>query len=161
VDSSRPKLVLLRPTDNAESADVDDGDGGHYERIGVLDPPEPACLPEATADLSAYRREQARHRCTVLMRCLWGVAVSTGLIGLFPRMHLVWVFTALSGLAALALVGLIAYAKEVEAEQHRLRARAERRSSDVVAIGERVDPAMAGYPGAWDDEVVEARVAAR
>ena len=161
VDASRPKLVLLRPTDNAESADVDDGDGGHYERIGVLDPPEPACLPGATADLSVYRREQARHRCTVLMRCLWGVAISTGLIGLFPRMHLAWVFTAMSGLAALALVGLIAYAKEVEAEQQRRRARAEHRYSDEFGVAARVDPAVAGYPGAWDDEVVEARVAAR
>ena len=161
VDSSRPKLVLLRPTDNADAADVDDGDGGHYERIGVLDPPEPACLPEATADLSVYRRQQARHRCTTLQRCLWGVAVSTGLIGLFPRMHLAWVFTALSGLAALALVGLIAYAKEVEAEQHRRRAHAVRRSPDVLAVGGRDDPAVAGYPGAWDDEGMEVRVAAR
>ena len=161
LDSSRPKLMLLRPTDNAEAADVDDGDGGHYERIGVLDPPEPACLPEATADLSVYRRQQARHRCTTLQRCLWGVAVSTGLIGLFPRMHLAWVFTALSGLAALALVCLIAYAKEVEAEQHRRRARAVRRSSVVAGVAELVDPAIAGYPGAWDDEGMEARVAAR
>ena len=36
-DSSRPKLVLLRPTADAEAADVDDGEGGHYERVGVLD----------------------------------------------------------------------------------------------------------------------------
>jgi hypothetical protein len=80
---------------------------------------------------------------------------------LFPRLHLAWVFTLLSGLAALALVGLIAFAKEVEAEQHRRRARARRRSSDVVSVGDRVNTAVAGYPGAWDDEVVEARVAAR
>ena len=46
VDSSRPKLVLLRPTDDAAAADVDDGEGCHYERVGVLDRPEPVCLPE-------------------------------------------------------------------------------------------------------------------
>src|SRR5580692_9332072 len=38
-DSSRPKLVLLRPTDDAAAADVDDGEGYHYERVGVLDRP--------------------------------------------------------------------------------------------------------------------------
>ena len=92
VDSSRPKLVLLRPTDDAAAADVDDSDGGHYERVGVLDRPEPACVPEVSADLSAFRREQARRRCTMLLRCLCGVAISTGLIGMLagdaPRLGL-------------------------------------------------------------------------
>ena len=97
VDSSRPKLVLLRPTDDAAAADVDDGDGCHYERVGVLDPPEPVCLPEVGVDLRAFRREQARRRCTMLLRCLGGVAISTGLIGVFPGMHLAWVFTGLCG----------------------------------------------------------------
>ena len=78
IDSSRPKLVLLRPTDDAAAADVDDSDGCHYERIGVLDRPEPVCLPEVGADLRAFRREQARRRCTMLLRCLCGVAISTG-----------------------------------------------------------------------------------
>jgi hypothetical protein len=164
-DSSRPKLVLLRPTDNAEAADVDDGDGAHYERVGVLDPPEPACLPEAGADLSAYRREQARRRCTTLLRCLCGVAISTGLIGLFPTMHLAWIFTALTGLAALALVGLIAYAKELEAEQQRRRARVGGPAGDAAIVRGGIGSATAeaGYPGAWDDddEVVDVRVAAR
>jgi hypothetical protein len=153
--------MLLRPTDDAETADVADGDGGHYERVGVLDPPEPVCLPEESADLSVYRRAQARHRCTTLLRCLCGVAVSTGLIGLFPHMHLAWIFTALSGLAALALVGLIAYAREVEAEQQRRRARAGGAKAAALVVGDGVDRAAAGYPGAWDDEVLEARAAAR
>ena len=72
VDSSRPKLVLLRPTEDAAAADIDDGEGGHYERIGVLDRPEPVCLPEVGADLPSFRREQARRRCTMLLRCLAG-----------------------------------------------------------------------------------------
>jgi hypothetical protein len=159
-DSSRPKLVLLRPTADAEAADVDDGEGGHYERVGVLDPPEPACLPEVGADLSAFRREQARRRCTTLLRCLCGVALSTGLIGLFPSMHVAWIFTALSGVAALALVGLIAYAKEIDAEQRRRRARAEGRVPPAAAH-EPADAATSGLPGAWDDDYLEARVAAR
>jgi hypothetical protein len=152
VDSSRPKLVLLRPTDDAAAADVDGDDGSHYERVGVLDRPEPACLPEVGVDLLAFRRDQARRRCTTLLRCLGGVAISTALIGVFPSMHLAWVFTGLSGVAALGLVGLIAYAKELEAEQSR------RRSRPVAA---RVQPeggghqAAAGYPGAWDDDDTE------
>jgi hypothetical protein len=161
VDASRPKLVLLRPTDDAETADVDDGDGGHYERVRVLDPPEPACLPEVSADLGVYRREQARRRCTMLLRCLCGVALSTGLIGIFPHMHIAWIVTALSGLAVLALAGLMAYAKELESEQLRRRARAGRSTPDAVVARDGQDAAAAGHPGAWDDEVVEVRAAAR
>ena len=156
LDASRPKLVLLRPTADAAAADVDDNEGGHYERVGVLDPPEPACVPESGADLSAFRREQARQRCTVLLRCLGGVAISTGLIGLFPRLHLAWVLTGLAGVAALGLVGLMAYAKEIEAEQHRRRVRHLAGPTPLDPM----DPAMAGYPGAWDDEDELRRAAA-
>jgi hypothetical protein len=149
IDSSRPKLVLLRQTDDAEAADVDGEDGCHYERVSVLDRPEPLCLPEVTADLPSFRREHARRRCTTLLRCLAGVAISTALIGVFPSMHLAWVFTGLTGLAALGLVGLMAYAKELEAEQDRRRSRRE----DASRVGEAIlgDAAAAGYPGAWDD----------
>jgi hypothetical protein len=159
-DTSRPKLVLLRPTEDAEAADVDDHDGSHYERVGVLDRPEPVCVPEAAADLPALRREQARRRCTMLLRCLCGLAISTALIGLFPRLHLAWVVTGLSGLAALGLVGLMAYAREIEAEQQR------RRGGRIAAPEELLpaDPATAGYPGAWDEvegEYEVARAAAR
>ena len=34
----RGKLVLLRPVDDEEHADIDDVGGAHYERVGVLDP---------------------------------------------------------------------------------------------------------------------------
>jgi hypothetical protein len=147
-DSSRPKLVLLRQTDDEAAADVDGGDGCHYERIGVLDRPEPVCLPEAGSDLSHHRRQEARRRCDMLLRCLCGVAISTGIIGLWPGMHLAWIFTGLAGLAALALVGLIAYARELEEQK---RSRGSRRGERVEAE-RHVDPASAGYPGAWDDE---------
>ncbi len=148
IDSSRPKLVLLRPTDNAENADVDGDDGSHYERVGVLDRPEPECLPPVGVEVPAFRREQARRRCSTLLRCLTGVAISTGLIGLFPAMHLAWVFTGLAGLAALGLVGLMAYAKELEAEQARRRFRRDAAAVESATAG---GAATAGYPGAWDD----------
>ena len=172
VDSPGPKLVLLRPTDDAAAADIDDGCGGHYERVQVLDPPEPACVPEAGADLRALRRVRARRRCTVLLRCLAAVAVSTGLIGILPGMHLVWVGTAISGLALVALLGLVAYAKELEAEQARRRGRLAARPlvetvevveplarADVRQPIEQVEPVAAGarwargqaWPEGWDD----------
>ena len=151
VDASRPKLVLLRPTDDAAAADVDGRDGALYERVGVLDRPEAACMPQVSVELPAFRREQARRRCTMLLRSLGAVAISTALIGLLPGMHLAWVFTGISGLAALGLVGLMAYAKELEAEQDRRRS-----GRASVPTAPRIDdPAAAGFPGAWDDDEFE------
>ena len=73
-------------------------------------------------------------------------------------MHLAWVFTGLFGLISLGLVGLMAYAKELEAEQQRRRARQVNREADASlrelvdpAVHRATDPAAAGYPGAWDD----------
>jgi hypothetical protein len=152
-DSSRPKLVLLRPTDDQKTADVDGSDGVHYERVGVLDRPEPVCLPEATAELGHYRRAQARNRCTVFLRVLCGVALSTGLIGLFPGMHLIWVVTVLSGLAALGLLGLIGYAKELEAQ----RRQQQKRRAETQRFA---DPGASGSPASWDDEAYQAAEAA-
>ena len=159
-DSSRPKLVLLRPTDDATVADVDDQEGLHYERVGVLDRPEPVCVAENGADLRVFRREEARRRFTTLLRLLGGIALTTAIIGLWPGMHLAWVFTGLTGLAALGLIGLMAYAKEVEAEQRMSRRR--RASVDHADSGSFVDPASAGYAGGSDEEFDEMpRVAAR
>jgi membrane protein implicated in regulation of membrane protease activity len=151
VDSSRPKLVLLRPTDDAAAADVDGNDGLHYERVGVLDRPEPVCLPEVGRARPSFHREQARRRCTVLLRALGGVAIVTGLLGLVPGMQMVWVLTGLAGLAALGVVGLMAYAKELEAEQ--ARRRSHRAFLDRARQVD--DPASAGYPGAWDEDDFE------
>ncbi len=153
-DASRPKLVLLRPTDDEAAADVDDSEGVHYERVGVLDRPEPVCLPEIGSDLSVYRRDQARRRCTTLLRWLCGVAISTGLIGIFPGLHLAWIFTGLTGVAALGLVGLMAYAREIEAQQQDRRARRDQAQRFV-------EPAAAGYPGAWDDDGFDRQAIAR
>lgn len=148
-DSSRPKLVLLRPTGDSTAADVADGEGCQYERVGVLDRPEPVCLPEVRADLRALRREQARQRFNLVLRCLCGVAVTTGIIGVLPGMQLAWIFTGLTGLTALGLVALMAYANELQGHQ---RMRPTRRDGPAVDAGGHVDPATAGYPGAWDDD---------
>jgi hypothetical protein len=64
-------------------------------------------------------------------------------------MHLAWIFTALTGLPALALLGLMAYANEVKEERRR---RGSWRSEQVVDAVGYIDPATAGYPGAWDDD---------
>jgi hypothetical protein len=158
VDSSRPKLVLLRPTEDADAADVEDGEGGRYERVGVLDRPEPVCQRDDGADLSAYRRGQARHRCTLWLRCLCGIAVSTAVIGMVPGLHPAWVITGLSGLAALALVGLMGYARELEEQKRRRRPR--RPDGFTSSSPSTTNVATLGYPGAWD-EALEPQVAAR
>ena len=167
VDSSRPKLVLLRPTDDGprptSTTATAATTSGSASSIGR----SPSACPKMSADLSAFRREQAKRRCTTLLRCLCGIAISTALIGMWPAMHLAWVLTVLSGLAALGLVGLMAYAKEIQAEQRRRRVRQDS-ARGPFGGGGHVDAATAGYPGAWDDadydsdsDYEEPRVAAR
>ncbi len=154
-DSSRPKLVLLRPTDDEDLADIDGDDGCHYERVGVLEAPEPpACPTETRAELAAYRRQQSRQRCTLLLRGLTGVAGFTAVLGAFPGLHLAWIFTGITGLAALGLVGLIGYAREIETQRRSQRAAAMLRQQwSDEDDAEFVPPAaVAGLPGAWDEE---------
>ncbi len=58
--------------------------------------------------------------------------------------------TALTGIAALALVGLIAYAREVEGQR---RVRPRRPSAQYDEEHDYFDrSAQAGHPGAWDDD---------
>jgi hypothetical protein len=161
VDSSRPKLVLLRPTDSEASADVDGTDGCHYERVGVLGAVgQPTYTSENRGELAAYRREQARLRCTMLLRCLVAVAVSTLIVGMVPSLRLAWIFTVLTGLGAFALVGLIAYAKEVEAQRRPSRPSTRYEHDYEFADDAYNGAAEAGFPGAWDDEFDVPRQAA-
>src|ERR1019366_2353553 len=79
---------------------------------------------QTQAGLAAYRRQQARQRCTLVLRLLTAAAIITGILGVVPLLRLARVFTALTGAAALALVGLIAHARDVEEQrQRRLRSR--------------------------------------
>ena len=93
----RAKLVLLRPIDDEESADIDDGDGTHYERVGVLEPPRapgrPPPHPGRAAGLSGARGPAAAARacCCVLT----GLTLSTAVLGVLPALRLAWILTAL------------------------------------------------------------------
>jgi len=151
-DHSRPKLVLLRPTDDEGMADVDDSDGCHYERVGTLSAPEPPELCVAPqAELAAYRRQQARWRCTVLLRGLVGTVVVTAIIGAVPGLRMAWIFTGISGLAALGLIALIGYAREVEVTRRRQRVWAASSWDEDVFEWQGVQ-AASGFPGAWDED---------
>jgi hypothetical protein len=168
-NSSRPKLVLLRPVEDEDEADIDGLDGCHYERVGVLDHQDPGISPaQARAELGAYRRQMARQRCTFMLRILTLITISTALLGILPVLHLIWILTALTGLADLGLMGLIAYAREVELQRERRREGLYDRSHHTSEYDEadgyeyQDDPgyASAGYPGAWDEEYHEPRQAA-
>lgn len=160
--SSRPKLVLLRAVPDGQAADIEDVDGAHYARVGVIDRPEPSVSPTQTdAELAAYRRQQARQRCTFVLRLLGGAAITTGILGALPALRLAWIFTGLMGTAALALAGLIAYAREIEGQKQRSRSRTwDYGDREITTVHddrpvEFSGAAQAGFPGAWDDDVYE------
>lgn len=155
VASSRPKLVLLRAVDDEQAADIDGVDGAHYARVGVIQSPEPPVSPAQTqAELAAYRRQQARQRCTFVLRLLAAAAVTTGILGVLPTLRLAWIFTGITGVVALALAGLIAYAREVEGQRLHSRTRRVEHvpTFDDDGPGLFSHPAQSGLPGAWDEE---------
>jgi len=161
--SSRPKLVLLRAVQDAQAADIEDVDGAHYARVGVIQRPDPPLSPAQTdAELAAYRRQQARQRCTFVLRVLVGAAITTGILGALPALRLAWIFTGIAGIGALALAGLIAYAREVEGQRRQSRPRPldSRQWDDATPEVTTFDDdgsdvvrgaAQAGFPGAWDE----------
>ena len=165
--SSRPKLVLLRAVDDAQAADIDGVDGSHYARVGVIDRPEPPLSPAQTpAELAAYRRQQARQRCTFVLRLLAATAITTGIMGVLPALRLAWIFTGITGIAALALAGLIAYAREIEGQRRHSRSRTWDQGATTVEVqgldaygADVYEPevygaaAQSGLPGAWDEEM--------
>ena len=157
--SSRPKLVLLRAVQDGQAADIEDVDGAPYARVGVIERPEPPVSPTQTeAELAAYRRQQARQRCTLVLRLLVGVAITTGILGVLPAFRLAWIFTGITGIAALGLAGLIAYAREVEGQRRQPAPRPSEDGARQAAIMDDDEPvlfsgaAQAGFPGAWDED---------
>jgi hypothetical protein len=173
--STRPKLVLLREVEDGQSADIEDVDGSQYARVGVIQSPQPSLSPAQTeTGLAAHRRQQARHRCTFFLRLLAAAAISSGIVGVLPTMRLAWIFTGVTGFGALALVGLVAYAREMEGQRRpRVRAtelyRDDPRDANVPQVEPTAeadllddaswddevwpsDAAQAGFPGAWDEE---------
>ena len=148
----RAKLVLLRPVEDEQSSDIDDFKGTHYERVGVLDPPEPPVSRQETrGELQVFRRHQARRRCTSVLRFLTVFTISTLLLGLLPSLRLAWILTAVTGLVLLGMVGLMAYARQIEAGRERL-VPARRWADESTSPDPWRGPAESGYPGAWDDE---------
>jgi hypothetical protein len=159
VPSARPKLVLLRAVQDGQEADIEDVDGAHYARVGVIARPEPTVSPRQTdAELAAYRRQQARQRCTFVLRLLTGVAITTGILGVLPAFRLAWIFTGITGIAALALAGLIAYAREVEGQRRQPGSRPWDYGAREATVIDEERPATfsgaarAGFPGAWDED---------
>jgi hypothetical protein len=150
----RAKLVLLRPVDDEESADIDDDDGVHYERVGVLDPPEPPVMyDESRAQLQGHRRQQARRRRSSLLLVLTGLTFTTAILGTLPALRLAWVFTVLTGLALLGVVGLIAYARQIEGQTVRFASPAwAGQGGEMDGRDSYLDAAASGYPGAWDED---------
>ena len=120
--SSRPKLVLLRAVDDERAADIDGVDGAHYARVGVIQRPEESVSPAQTpSEMAAYRRQLARRRCTLVLRLLAATALSTGILGVLPAMRLAWIFTGITGVAALAH-GCEFIGVEIEPETGRIAA---------------------------------------
>jgi len=152
--SARPKLVLLRPVGDDVDGDVDGVDGTHYERVAALEPPEPpSSLPYARVELAAHRREQARRRCTLSLRLLTAATITSGIVGMLPSARMVWVATGIFGLALLGLIALMGYAREVEALHRRSGSAYGVGMANPFDPGMPLRPAVAGYPGAWDDEL--------
>ncbi len=126
VAAARPNLVLLRPVDEEEEKSldaediVDDGTGEHYLRVAPIaalpDAPVPPPAPSRVkmADPARYRREQARRRRTQILIGLVATVALTGLLGLAPKMHILWAGTLVSGLILVAFVALMAYARRLE-----------------------------------------------
>ncbi len=149
----RPNLVLLKPVGDQAAADpdevVDDAEGGHYLRVGPPEAP-PVSQPSTInlADPERYRRQQqAKRRRDILLLTL-GTTVVTGLLGLVPSLHQLWIATIIAATGLLAYVGLLVYAANVAPP---------RPAPQPIRTA-----ARAGYPGAWDeeDEYPQRRVAA-
>jgi membrane protein implicated in regulation of membrane protease activity len=86
---------------------------------------------------------------------LVAAAVTTGILGVLPAFRLAWIFTGLAGIAALALAGLIAYARELEEQRQQFRSRGGDQRAMAVEDDRTVvvsRAAQSGLPGAWDED---------
>jgi hypothetical protein len=153
---ARAKLVLLRPVDDEESSDIDGSDGAHYERVGILNAPEPEfSFDPPRVELRNHRRQEARRRCSSVLLALTGLTVTTAVLGVMPALRPAWIITGLTGALLLAMVGLIAYAREFQTQSQRWSPVASPSWTSYYDD----DPgdsyrtaAVAGYPGAWDED---------
>ncbi len=183
--SGRPNLVLLEPAKDGEPGVedevVDEASGERYHRLCRQEEtgPTPLGVPMSLVSprVEDYRRRQVQRRRREIL--LWLVATCglSGLLGIVPSLHALWVVTVVSGLGLAAYVGLAAYAQTLETDRHSSRSGRRRLSdddrfspavADVAAAGgprgTRLGPwaaaaelypawaATVGYPGAWDED---------
>lgn len=172
---ARPNLVLLRPVAPGQAGDdevVDDATGDHYQRVrppALVGVPAPGADAEPkhtaverrrgpAADAEHARLREARLRRRNFLALLVGTMVFTGLLGLVPSLHGLWVITAMSalGLAAYVTLAVMAMRNDVDAARvARAGARWGRRlppkMPSVTTVDSRQSLAAAGFPGAWDN----------
>ena len=179
--SARPNLVLLRPVAPGQAGEdevIDDATGDHYQRVGTpsraglaASATEPASRAEdrrrelpTHGDAEAARRREARLRRRNFLALLVGTMVFTGLLGLVPSLHGLWVVTVMSVVGLAGYVTLAAMAMRNDLAVPSVGAlRGVGRSRRVAAhaapfgMGAEIEDAgrrsraVAGYPGAWDE----------
>lgn len=168
----RPNLVLLRPVSSDERRDDDDEvvdptTGNHYRRAGVPssdrhgDDPRALRLSMRATHSSLARARTRRRRQDVLLG-LAGTIVVTALVGIVPKLHLLWVLTGLAAAALVGFLALVATAQRAaaEARPRRSPSRAPAYGGDRYPsanpyaqdewLGDRLERASAGEPYAPD-----------
>lgn len=143
--SRRPNLVLLKPVSDHDAVGTDGGEeivdaaGGHFLRVGPPTIPEPSTMPEtiSLADPDRLRRELALKRRRDTLGIVLGTTVVTGLLGIYPSFHILWVATIAGVLALGGYVGLTVYARRLTASRPAPApmARAARGGGSVAAVG--------------------------
>ncbi len=145
----RPNLVLLKPVaddDFEPDGVVDDAAGGHYRRVEAPVPP-PLPPPPTTVrmgDPDRFRRHQQAKRRRDILALTLGTTMVTGILGFVPSLQILWVATAVGGLALVAYVALMVYAQSLVGPS-------TNRARRPVPAGADRSPARAGFPGAWDE----------
>ena len=150
VDSSRPKLVLLRPTDDADAADVDDGDGAPLREGRCARPARSrrAC-PKSAWHCHAFgaSRPNGAARCCCGASAVW--PSRPGSSGCGPAC------------TRLGLHRPLRAGRPRPGRAHGLRQGARGRAAPAAApvggstrapSGPGDTSPGAGYPGAWDDD---------
>ena len=141
----RANLVLLRPVGEGgagDAAQVVEADGNQFERVP---PPQlyevgsPVTPRAPAAGTEASRRQAAQRRRRDVLCALLGTFLLTAVLGSVHSLRILWVVALLSALALAGYVALIAYARQMAAEQ-RL---AQRQARSLQR-----DP---GHPGVWED----------
>lgn len=151
----RPNLVLLQPVGGGDAADcadvVDETSGEHYRRLSPPVEVRPTAPLSAAPRADELRRLRARRRRRDVFLGLVATVLVTGLAGIAPTLHGLWVLTGLAGLALAAYVGLALYAQLLAAETDTAPRHAPRHASRPQVVAAR--DATAGYPGGWDTDV--------